>query len=278
MGYLMRLGDEGSCVPCGVALLGRAYDLAGQADSAVTAYGRYLYPEPGTRMAQERTLGLGARLVGEMAVIFLSVVLALGADDWREARAERAEARQSLEVILTDLRRDSVRVRSYAGLIEPRAVAARALLDAWDRTNQHPDTLDRRFQMALSGPRGSALHRAGFEGLIGSNGLRLVDDPALRARLLDYYQWEQPSFVEFARAAEDLRLQARRQLAPYAVWPGDTYLRLVSPWRDIAGDDLLRHDLAWSLRMREGLLTVRVPQIQARIDELIRVVADEVGS
>lgn len=223
-------------------------------------------------------MGLGARLVGEMAVIFLSVVLALAADDWREGRAERAEARQSLEVMLTDLRGDSVRVRRYAALIEPRAVAARALLDAWDRTNQHPDTLDRRFHMALSGPRGSALHRAGFEGLIGSNGLRLVDDPALRASLLEYYQSEQPSFVEFAQAAEDLRLQARHRLAPYAQWPSDTNLRLASPWREIAGDDLLRYDLVWSVRMREALLTERIPEMQERINELIRVVADEVGS
>jgi len=229
-------------------------------------------------MTQERRLGLGARLVGEMAVIFLSVVLALAADDWREGRAERAEARQSLEVMLTDLRGDSVRVRRYAALIEPRAVAARALLDAWDRTNQHPDTLDRRFHMALSGPRGSALHRAGFEGLIGSNGLRLVDDPALRASLLEYYQSEQPSFVEFAQAAEDLRLQARHRLAPYAQWPSDTNLRLASPWREIAGDDLLRYDLVWSVRMREALLTERIPEMQERINELIRVVADEVGS
>ncbi len=39
---LMRLGDEGRCLVCGVALLGRAYDLASQANSAVAVYERYV--------------------------------------------------------------------------------------------------------------------------------------------------------------------------------------------------------------------------------------------
>ena len=39
---LMRLSDEGWCWVCSLALLGRAYDLAGQADSAVAVYERYV--------------------------------------------------------------------------------------------------------------------------------------------------------------------------------------------------------------------------------------------
>ncbi len=38
---LMRLG-YGSCLVCGVALLGRAYDLASQANSAVAVYEQYV--------------------------------------------------------------------------------------------------------------------------------------------------------------------------------------------------------------------------------------------
>ena len=45
------LGDEGGCLVCGVALLGRAYDLASQADSAVAVYERYV-----TQPALDRSL------------------------------------------------------------------------------------------------------------------------------------------------------------------------------------------------------------------------------
>ncbi len=50
---LMRLGDEGECLVCGVALLGRAYDLTGQTDSAIAAYERYVtQPETGRTLLE----------------------------------------------------------------------------------------------------------------------------------------------------------------------------------------------------------------------------------
>ena len=47
------------------------------------------------------------RLATEFFIIFIGVLLALAADDYRETQSERREARQSLFLVLADLTADS---------------------------------------------------------------------------------------------------------------------------------------------------------------------------
>ena len=58
-------------------------------------------------MSDERHARGLRRIVGEFSIVFLGVLLALAADGFRESRAESAEARASLELLLSDLAADS---------------------------------------------------------------------------------------------------------------------------------------------------------------------------
>jgi hypothetical protein len=53
-----------------------------------------LFPE--ISVSEARGTRSSPRVAGELAVVFIGVLLALSADDFRQARSERAEARQSL--------------------------------------------------------------------------------------------------------------------------------------------------------------------------------------
>ena len=50
---------------------------------------------------------LAVRALAEGFAIFAGVLLALVADDWRETRSDRREARESLAVVMADLESDS---------------------------------------------------------------------------------------------------------------------------------------------------------------------------
>ncbi len=51
---LLHLGEEGVCIICALPLLGRAYDLAGEPDSALAVYERYVTkPEAGRTLLDE---------------------------------------------------------------------------------------------------------------------------------------------------------------------------------------------------------------------------------
>ncbi|MHC4405937.1 MAG: hypothetical protein ACYTG0_40365 [Planctomycetota bacterium] len=60
-----------------------------------------------------------ARILGQLALVFVGVLLALAADDWRQGREEAAFGAAALGAILADLHADSAALQ---GLVDSYAV------------------------------------------------------------------------------------------------------------------------------------------------------------
>lgn len=125
------------------------------------------------------------RLIAEFVVIFLSVILALLADDWRDYRQDRADERANLELIVADIREDGENLRAYARQLEARdddAVRFLRLLDDPAASTDSLWVLMRRITRDYN-------HRpvtSAFDGLREAGRLELIQDAELRARILNY--------------------------------------------------------------------------------------------
>lgn len=140
-------------------------------------------------MAEPRT-NRAPRILGEIAIIVAGVLIALGAEEFREGAAERRLIDSYLVSLATDLRGDSV---EFAGMLQPARLPAQrdatlrliAILSEPDSTPSDVRVLSYlRAQVNLPSTR---KRRATFEDLIGSGRLGLIEDPDLRRGLVEYY-------------------------------------------------------------------------------------------
>lgn len=140
------------------------------------------------------------RLGGELAVIVLGVLLALGADRWNQERTDRALAADYHTRLLEELVSDSIRLEEHQ--IEAReGDAAGVQLYTAVRNAASDSTVLRAYYGCV---RGSLPHGGGatyFE--LQSTGLLRLFPASSRQDLFDYY-----GFVEGMRG----RLQGRREL------------------------------------------------------------------
>ena len=169
-------------------------------------------------MSQVKRPLLGA--LGELALIFFGITLALAFESWNDARVERNQEREllvalrgDLEETLTDLRRD---------ISDSEAtLASRAEILAWQGGEQLSDM---ELQIALSGSiAGSGLFPkvAAYES-IKTIGLDLIDDPLLRDAVTSLHE------LTLARA---LRFEALRD-----EFEGQVLLPMFRRKLDYAGD------------------------------------------
>ena len=192
------------------------------------------------------------RLLGESLAIFAGVVLALAADDWRETRLERAEATASLRLMLEDLTADTATFRRRASTAWGLTQSASWLTAHWNNAGQHPDSM----RLALdrfNGGSGGFVRRGAYEGLVGSNGLRLIEGDTLRSAISDYYQNTQPAAEFWWDAAlggfEEIRQGLGRYVTypggpePGRMWPASQGVALRNSWSSVAADTDLQTQL-----------------------------------
>jgi hypothetical protein len=138
------------------------------------------------------------RSLGELALIVVGVLLALGAESLWSERADRAREQSYLEQIAADARENGRRLEDAIvverGLIEGSRAALLAL-DAAGRVHA-ADSVDAWLNLR----RSSFLPVTGaFRALINAGDLELVEDPGIRAALID-------ASDTFASSMEDLRV------------------------------------------------------------------------
>jgi hypothetical protein len=198
------------------------------------------------------TRGVLWRSLGEALAIFSGVVLALAADDWRETRSEREEARGSLLVVLADLQADSVAFAEVGAVARRWAGVTSWLIENWDRSAHNVDSLETALYTFSDGG-GLQLSRAGFDGLQSANRLRLLANDELRARLLQYYQVDQVA----TRARYETLVERNERLGvllaphvrdpggiqPGSMWPVEQRVHLRHAWTEIAADAVLYQHL-----------------------------------
>lgn len=125
------------------------------------------------------------RLLGEFGVIFVSILLALLADDWREARSEREDGLDALELILADLESDARGFGYFQERLQQQARAAADFLREVDQggseeaVEQHYGGIVLYYNFEVGA--------AAYRGLAGSGGLRLIESDTIVAALASYY-------------------------------------------------------------------------------------------
>ena len=196
-----------------------------------------------------------SRVLGEGAAIFVAVVLALVADDWRETRSEREEAEESLALMVRELQSDSAELAQGAEVGRRLAASSSWLIQNWDRSDNDRDSLERHLYQ-YSRTRNFQLSRAGFDGLQNANRLWLLESDSLRNLLLAYYEGRQPHVLDYHRANGDAIMRLFRSMAPHtrrpggrdpgSLWPVQVdRVRLRHPWPRVAADPLVYEDVIW---------------------------------
>jgi len=187
------------------------------------------------------------RVGGELVIVFVGVLLALAADDFREARGERAEAQESLTLLLTDLAADSVDFASGANDAQRIASGAAWLAENWARTTVPSDSLG-ALLYTFSTRTTLELNNSVYSGLQNANRLRLVEPASLRQALLGYYQvrqvgirdWNEDLSTIYARLMLD-ELPGHVINLPGAergtMWPpAESRVEIRTSWDDIRAD------------------------------------------
>lgn len=130
-----------------------------------------------------------ARAAAELVLIVTGILIALGVDGALSERADRAAARESLELVREDLVLLTEQVQEFrtfsAANLEAAARLARVLAaDApLPRTAQTWNDL-----IDITSRRTLRLPRAAFDELVGTGNLRLLEDRELRRDLVRFYE------------------------------------------------------------------------------------------
>lgn len=125
------------------------------------------------------------RLATEFGVIFVSIVLALVADDWRESRNEREDGLDSLELIVEDLDEEAGGLMRFQEQLADQAVAAAELVRLLEEGGDLGEIARTYSEVVLFYNYESA-HPA-YRGLAESGGLRLIEDAAIREAIVEYH-------------------------------------------------------------------------------------------
>ena len=131
-----------------------------------------------------------ARVLGEVAIIVVGVLIALGADEIREARVERTLLVTYLKGLATDLRADSAEfaVRLGPGSLPAQLEATDSLLAILGDPNRSaPDAIVLSYLRAQILLPFAKKRRATFDDLVAAGRLALVVNPDLRRDLVEYY-------------------------------------------------------------------------------------------
>lgn len=126
--------------------------------------------------------------IGEVALIFVGITLALLANSWYEDLKDREEEREVLQQLVIGLDADIAALERNRTRIESKVRTMKQLEQHIQDELPYNSALDNSFKEILTG--GSArLNTAAFESL-KYRGIDLISSPSLRGQLVDYYDTE----------------------------------------------------------------------------------------
>lgn len=164
------------------------------------------------------------KAAGELAIIVAGVLIALVVDGWWEERQEEERALAALRAVQLDLAADSVYITRHFAIYPRQIEMVRELIEIDLRPALNRDSLMTILQ-EINKVTPDRWNTAGYQALLGSGDLRLIDDPDLARALTQYYSHQLPNARN--AASSDARL-ADRVIAdfstlfdPYSVTAAD---------------------------------------------------------
>lgn len=183
--------------------------------------------------------------VGEVALIVIGILIALGASEWQAGRAERRTELALLADLRTGLAADQTAARAVLDTYRDIAERLQALLAHLDGGGAETEDLPGLYGAAYGFQRLS-VNRAAYES-IKSQGLDLVSDPALRSALARLYEQSLPLAEQslgvdrnvalellrpyYLRHFRDLRFNVSAEPLDDAALREDTYFRNLLDYR-----------------------------------------------
>jgi len=184
------------------------------------------------------------RLAAEFGVIFLSIILALIADDWRETRSERQDGLDSLELILEDLHEEESGLDRFQEVLTEQVAAAAELIRILEERGD-PGEIARAYSRVVLYFNYESAHPA-YRGLAESGGLRLIEDAAVRDAIIDYHDGTIPYL-------QGLRLTMEEDAQTLARIGYRHFIRRPDP----GGDGQSSLDRAWGFRLETSPAELR---------------------
>lgn len=126
------------------------------------------------------------RLFAEFLIVFLSIILAFIAEDWRQSRNDKAEETRVLRLMLRDLQDDQDDLQTFRDRLLIFEAAGVDAFDLLNSRNVHPDTL----AVVLRRATGGYSYRPSFPayaGMVQSSRLGLIQDDELRDMIITYH-------------------------------------------------------------------------------------------
>ena len=214
--------------------------------------------------------------LGELALIVLGILLALGASDWWDRREAREDEIETLREISEALAADLVIFDEEIAYFTDAAAAMGELLEHIESGRPYDRSLDAKFGMSY-GLRLIQLNGSPWESL-KSRGLGLVTNRELRARLARTYDVTYANVAEANLVQRNIVLDALRPY--YLKHFRDLEFNVTATPIDydfIASDPEYRNLLAYRRQgIRQGQLN-GYPEARAEIAGLIQAIDDEIA-
>lgn len=172
--------------------------------------------------------------VREFMVIVAGVLVALAAQAWWQGREERGRERDYLQRMAEELVRDSTELQDMlvpgtAAKLEALAAAAPYVSG---RDESVPDTLALVGHLSMAGRFGIAAlgpGRVTFRDLESTGNLRLIQDPALRAKIVSHYSATERE-MELAAARRSGYAMYFNRLVPGELFREEVTLDVLRPY------------------------------------------------
>lgn len=155
----------------------------------------------------------------EFLVVFLSVVLALVANDWRQSQIDHRSERQALTLMLRELHQDSAELSYYRSRLLRQDSAAAWLVTHVDRSDVPADSVRRAAVRATT----YFNYRPTFptyDGLKSSGRLTLIRETRLHDAVVSFFGGTVPYLDDLRQKVKTRSLEtARAQLAHFMPRP-----------------------------------------------------------
>ena len=185
-------------------------------------------------------------MLRELAIVFLGVLLALAAENYREQLSERRQVEESLAVMITDLRADSLALARVGRFFRSRTAEIAWLLENRDRTPP-TDSVETVLYSVYSTRQTWEFRQAGYAQMQSSGHLGTIRPDSLRDAVLRYYQGRQPSLKRWSDDLDEMMFRAMTEAAPHllnpvgaeagTLWPpAEERVRLRTSWEAFASD------------------------------------------
>ena len=179
-------------------------------------------------------------VLGQLLLVFVGVVLALAADDWRQSQQDLEEGRAVLESILQDLQADSTML---SRIIEPMAAlenAGRLVLSNSDKPDFPADAVEQALDRLFLGAPYVATDAA-FRTAVSTGRIDLIPSRSLQNLVVSYFESSQGQIIAFHAERVLHSLELIDMLGPHLRPSNDvagTY-KLDSSWEHIRSDNSL---------------------------------------